>query len=215
MACSQRSKNTNCGATVRQLGDLYLPGPLEHVHQPTPGAEIVASIVHVAKTMAQENPFQSAGAIITDLIRENIPVDEPCTALPNIDTLAHNANYHRRKQRPKHPLNLQFDIQDDHIPNDHIRTNNDLEGWHNRLNSRGSAQMPFYRMVALLHDEASLVPIQVRLVSDNKLKRHQSATFKNLQRKIFLYWGQYETGDKSAEQLLRSCSLLYGPNIKI
>ena len=75
--------------------------------------------------------------------------------------------------------------------------------------------MPLYRMVALLHDEASLVPIQVRLVSDNKLKRHQSATFKNLQRKIFLYWGQYETGDKSAEQLLRYCSLLYGPNIKI
>ena len=68
-----------------------------------------------------------------------------------------------------------------------IRTNNDIEGWHNRLKSRGSAHMPFYLMVKLLHDEAVLVPVQVRLVSDSKLKRHQSAKFRNLQRKIFLY----------------------------
>ena len=96
-----------------------------------------------------------------------------------------------------------------------IRTNNDIEGWHNRLKSRGSAHMPFYLMVKLLHDEAVLVPVQVRLVSDSKLKRHQSATFRNLQRKIFLYWDQYESGDKSAQQLLRACSMLYGPKVAV
>ena len=96
-----------------------------------------------------------------------------------------------------------------------IRTNNDLEGWHNRLKSRGSAQMPLYLMLTLLHDEAALVPIQVHLVSDNKLKRHQSVKFRNLQRKIFLYWDQYESGDKSAQQLLRACALLYGPRVKV
>ena len=32
--CSQRSKNTNCGATVRQTGDLYIPGSCEHIHPP-------------------------------------------------------------------------------------------------------------------------------------------------------------------------------------
>ena len=44
-------------------------------------------------------------------------------------------------------------------------------GW---LNSHGSAQIPLYVMMTLLHDEASLVPIKVCLVSDNKVKRHQS-----------------------------------------
>ncbi|KAK2158832.1 hypothetical protein LSH36_163g04026 [Paralvinella palmiformis] len=48
-----------------------------------------------------------------------------------------------------------------------IRTNN---GWHNRQNSRGSAQMPLY-MMALLNDEVSLVQIQVRLASDNNIQR--------------------------------------------
>ena len=96
-----------------------------------------------------------------------------------------------------------------------IRTNNDIEGWHNRLKSRGSAHMPFYLMVKLLHDEAVLVPVQVRLVSDSKLKRHQSAKFRNLQRKIFLYWDQYESGDKSAQQLLCACSMLYGPKVAV
>ena len=75
--------------------------------------------------------------------------------------------------------------------------------------------MPFYLMVKLLHDEAVLVPVQVRLVSDSKLKRHQSAKFRNLQRKIFLYWDQYESGDKSAQQLLRACSMLYGPKVAV
>jgi len=37
-------------------------------------------------------------------------------------------------------------------------------GW---LNSCGSSQMPLYVMMTLLHDETSLVPIQVCLVSDN------------------------------------------------
>jgi len=49
----QRLKNTNCCATVRQIGDLYLPGSAEHIHPPRPDAEIVASIVHEAKMLAQ------------------------------------------------------------------------------------------------------------------------------------------------------------------
>jgi len=58
----------------------------------TPGAEIAASTDHVAKIAPLENPFKSAGAMVNELIRENVPVDEPCTALHNSDTLSHNAN---------------------------------------------------------------------------------------------------------------------------
>ena len=56
-----------------------------------------------------------------------------------------------------------------------VRTNNDLEGWHNALNRRakGRAQLPLYILIQLLHKEAALVSLQIRLVSDRRLRRHQ------------------------------------------
>ncbi|XP_006814468.2 uncharacterized protein LOC100373162 [Saccoglossus kowalevskii] len=55
-----------------------------------------------------------------------------------------------------------------------VRTNNDLEGWHSRLNKRGKkANLPFYLLVSLLHKEATYITIQAKLVSEKKLQRHQ------------------------------------------
>ncbi|CAH3026640.1 unnamed protein product, partial [Porites evermanni] len=46
-----------------------------------------------------------------------------------------------------------------------VRTNNDLEGWHNALNRRGKgrAQLPLYILIQLLHKEAALVSLQTRV----------------------------------------------------
>jgi len=54
-----------------------------------------------------------------------------------------------------------------------IRTNNDLEGWHHGLNRRAGdrVHIPFYLLIQHLHREAKLSMLQVRLVSDGKLKR--------------------------------------------
>ena len=48
-----------------------------------------------------------------------------------------------------------------------IRTNNDIEGWHHSLNKRaaGRCGLSLYTFVALLHKEAGLVSVQIRLVS--------------------------------------------------
>ena len=53
-----------------------------------------------------------------------------------------------------------------------IRTNNDIEGWHHSLNKRaaGRCGLSLYMFVALLHKEAGLVSVQIRLVSVRKLK---------------------------------------------
>ena len=80
-----------------------------------------------------------------------------------------------------------------------VRMNNDLKGWHNRLNARGRAQMNLYILVSLLHDESGMIPIQVRLVSEGKLQRHQKKMFVNLQCKIFACWEEFENGDRSPE----------------
>ena len=64
-----------------------------------------------------------------------------------------------------------------------VRTNNDLEGWHNGLNRRakGRSQLPLYIFIQVLHREASLVNMQIRLVSDKKLKKLQEAPAVGLQ----------------------------------
>ena len=56
-----------------------------------------------------------------------------------------------------------------------VRTNNDSEEWHHGLNCRaqGKSQLPFYLLVELLLQEAKLTSLQIRLVSDKKLRRIQ------------------------------------------
>ena len=94
-----------------------------------------------------------------------------------------------------------------------IRTNNDLEGWHNRINRRANGRwaMPFYLLIGLLHREATLSMVQVRLVSERKLQRFQRRKYRELQGRVFELWDSYRNGEKSARQLLKACSLLNGP----
>ena len=53
-------------------------------------------------------------------------------------------------------------------------TNNDVEGWHFRMNEKAKkGQLPFYMLICLLFEEAQQVNIQVCLVSQNKLTCHE------------------------------------------
>ncbi|XP_041367027.1 uncharacterized protein LOC121381745 [Gigantopelta aegis] len=92
-----------------------------------------------------------------------------------------------------------------------IRTNNDVEGWHFRLNNRGRPQVQLYLLVSLLHQEAIHISNQVRLVSDRKLKRMQKKKYCDMQAKTFKYWEEYECGERSAARLLCACSRLVSP----
>jgi hypothetical protein len=93
-----------------------------------------------------------------------------------------------------------------------VRTNNHVEGWHRRINCHAArASLQFYVLVPLLHREACVVQIQMRLVSESKLKRYQRKTYKQLQAKIFAAWESFTNGDKSISGLLRACSRINGP----
>ena len=93
-----------------------------------------------------------------------------------------------------------------------IRTNNDLQGWHNALNRRAGGQcgLPLYSLVELLESEAKLTAVTIREVSYNKLKRIQRSITRNIQAKLFASWEKYEN-EKTAAQLLKTCSRLNGP----
>ena len=87
-----------------------------------------------------------------------------------------------------------------------VGTNNDLEGQHNGLNRRakGKSQLPLYVLIQLLQKEVSLVALQVKLVSDRRLRRYQRTTYKNMQKNLFNLWSQYKNGERSSQQLLVS-----------
>jgi len=92
-----------------------------------------------------------------------------------------------------------------------IRTNNDCEGWHRRLNHHaGSAQLNLYRMVQLLHSEAKLASLNVRLLSEGYVTRVQRRAYMKLHTRISKYWDEFEAGSGSAMSLLRACGRLCG-----
>ena len=94
-----------------------------------------------------------------------------------------------------------------------IRTNNDIEGWHLGLNRRasGKSQLPLYLLITLLHREARLTSLQIRLVSERKLRRIQRKKYRDLQMRIFQLWDEFNAGSRSARKLLKACSYLNGP----
>ena len=81
-----------------------------------------------------------------------------------------------------------------------IRTNNDIEGWHNVLNRRASdrSSLPFYLLIQLLNREARQVEVQMRLVADHKLTRIQRRKYRVLQTKLHEQWEQYQSRKKTA-----------------
>ena len=94
-----------------------------------------------------------------------------------------------------------------------VRTNNDIEGWHHGLNRRasGRGQLSLYLLIQLLHREAKLTALQIRLVSDRKLKKIQRRKYRQLQTKLFDLWEEYEANERSAKRLLKACSYLNAP----
>ena len=55
-----------------------------------------------------------------------------------------------------------------------VRTNNDVEGWHRRINSKaGRSQLDLYRLLDLLSDEALLVKVELDLLRDSRVTRDQ------------------------------------------
>ena len=94
-----------------------------------------------------------------------------------------------------------------------VRTNNDTEGWHHPLNRRaeGKTQLPLYLLIQLLHQEARLTSLHIRLVTERKLKKVQRKTYRMIQSKVFKLWEEYEAGERSAKRLLKACTNLVGP----
>jgi hypothetical protein len=85
-------------------------------------------------------------------------------------------------------------------------------GWHRRVNKKAYDQTPpFYDLLALLHAEATLIPIQIKLVSEGKLYRHQRQQSRSNSASIMQPWNQYSNKEITITQLLKRCVRINGP----
>ena len=87
-----------------------------------------------------------------------------------------------------------------------IRINNDVEGWHRRLNSKaGHSKLKMYQLVELLSQEAKLVDVGVKLLSEGSVARVQRRKFRKVNTFIFARWAEYSAGTRTAASLLSAC----------
>ena len=94
-----------------------------------------------------------------------------------------------------------------------IRTNNDCEGWHRRLNGMvpGQTGLNFYFLIQILFRETRDINRQIKFVSEGKLLRYHRDTFLRHHGIIVKAWEDFESGVISQKELLRICGRLNGP----
>ena len=84
-----------------------------------------------------------------------------------------------------------------------IRTNNNCEGWHRRLNSKlKKNHLPLYPLIDLCAKEAARVPVVRQLIDDDKIQRQQRLSSMYLERELFKIFDKMIAGDLSATQML-------------
>ena len=109
-------------------------------------------------------------------------------------------------------MNTQFPIRSWSVFQRPFKTNNDVEGWHNRLNQNvPSGGLNFYELVKRLHDEATDVELMCQFVEEGQLKHLQRKKYKHLHDKIMSLWEQFDNREITIKSLLKSCSYLNGP----
>ena len=72
-----------------------------------------------AKKEAMVNIFKPATAIVNKVLLEEL-TDGPCPSLPKPINLVKAANHLRHRHRPSDPVDLEFEMQTEHIPDDFL-----------------------------------------------------------------------------------------------
>ncbi|XP_052787549.1 uncharacterized protein LOC128241241 [Mya arenaria] len=92
-----------------------------------------------------------------------------------------------------------------------IRTNNDTEGWHRRLNfSAGRSTLQFYVLLSLLLRESKMVNVTHQLVSEAALGRQRRERYRDIDARIMDEWDSYDSHEVTCEEFLKNVGAIYG-----
>ena len=83
-----------------------------------------------------------------------------------------------------------------------VRTNNDCEGYHRRLNSRLGEKPPIYKLIEFLHREAKVVDVTCKILTSKHVNMHRRKQTREAQACLIDLWKQFEEGDIDAKSLL-------------
>lgn len=119
--CKRKKSAVMCLATVKQIGDTFLPGTAEHCHPPEPNITTVHQIRAAVVDDACSNLFKPAGEIVAQALRDHLDTDKPYPSLPKPVYLARTANRHRQRQRPDDPADLSFTMDMNYIGQDFMQ----------------------------------------------------------------------------------------------
>jgi hypothetical protein len=93
-----------------------------------------------------------------------------------------------------------------------IRTNNDVEGWHYRLNLSApkKGDLNFYLLVELLFKEANMNIVNKKLIHQGKEVRSHNKVYERTNDKIQAIWKKYQhTKEYTIADVLKYCSKTY------
>jgi len=88
---------------------------------------VVAQIKTAVKCKAAEDLFRPASTIVDEVLLEQMN-DEACPTLPGPECLAHAANRFRQTQLPVGPVDLNFSLDENNLPENFLRGDIDVRG---------------------------------------------------------------------------------------
>lgn len=126
--CTIRNKNSQCLATVVQQGEVFTPGETNHCHDFQPNLDTAKRVTSAVKDKASDDVFKSAAAIVESVMINAIDPSQPHPAMPDPSLLTRVANYHRQKNRPQDPSDLDFVLEDSFLPASFLKKDIQLDG---------------------------------------------------------------------------------------
>ncbi|XP_052260568.1 uncharacterized protein LOC127864714 [Dreissena polymorpha] len=196
-------------------------GAIRHVF---PGVEIKGCVFHWAQSVWRHvqavglGPAYMERKDLWDYVRKLLvlPFVPSSQIEPLFRNLAQRANTEPLRKLVNYIdstwiQSLTFPIQSWCIYGLHVRTNNDVEGFHTRLNGvSGGRSLTFYKLVPALRKQALEAELDIDQLVDNSVGRRQRNQYRECDRKIFDAWRKYEAKEISTSGLLRLVSRLYG-----
>lgn len=120
--CALRNKNITCPVVIKEHNNNeYIRGEMDHCHPPEACPALSTKVSSIVKRKAMEDVFRPAADIVDEVLREHVDPNVPLTSLPAPINLARQGNRRRRANRPDEPLDLNFDLNEDHIPSEFLK----------------------------------------------------------------------------------------------
>jgi len=121
--CSQRNAQLTCNATLLVRDGTYFPGGQQHTCVPKTGQDTSLEMIRDCKQRGIKRVFTSATELIEEATLQRIKPDQMAMhpTLPPPTRLAAQINYKRRKIRPSDPRDLEFELDNDYLPDDFVQ----------------------------------------------------------------------------------------------